>query len=124
MFPTHAFKSSDCISQNTTGGGGTSGPKNGLLDIVWWWWDTIGPSLCEAPAESVVAEHGHSLCEVRTGVATTSTEAVTFWRLFARSTNKVSLAAVRGDFEIHRFHQCAGCYAKEVQGSHEFDQTY
>ena len=66
--------------------------------------------------------------------------AVTFWRLFARSTNKVSLAAVRGDFEIHRFHQCAGCYAKEVQGSdepspalqykilsqyrQEFDQTY
>ena len=32
--------------------------------------------------------------------------------------------AVRGTFEIHRFHQCAGCYAKEVQGSDEFDQTY
>ena len=24
---------------------------------------------------------------------------------------------VRGAFEIHRFHQCAGCYTKEVQGT-------
>ena len=26
---------------------------------------------------------------------------------------------VRGTFEIHRFHQCTGCYTKEVQGSDE-----
>ena len=43
---------------------------------------------------------------------------------FVASDTTVPRAAVRGNFEIHRFHQCAGCYAKEVQGSDEFDQTY
>ena len=52
----------------------------------------------------MVAEHGLSLCEVQTGVATTFTKAGTFWRLFARSTNTVSLAAdfVASDTTVSR----------------------
>ena len=50
----------------------------------------------------MVAEHGLSLCEVQTGVATTFTKAGTFWRLFARSTVSLAADVVASDTTVSR----------------------